>query len=608
MEEGYPNKPATTSEASGSKRFQRLAKSIEASYRELEPFRVMYKKLVKEYAGPMYGHEGAEKKYLNKLQQAVDAYMIMLAANRPQVLVSSDHIELGGFAKHFEVAVNNMLKEIKFERTIRAWVLDAYLCVGIVKTHLADSGLIELENNVAMDPGTPFASNVGLDDWVTDMRSSMLDESTFTGDMYQIPFEDIQEGVEMGMYDAGVAESLQPSKPEQDGDRVDELSRGGEKDAYDFDPIVNLCDIWIPRDRKIYTFIVTDRRRFKINPVPLAVMDWDGPEEGPYFLLSFNDVPGQVMPTSPASHQVWLDQLINNLLRKAAGQANRQKDTPVYAPGDGVSTMQRAMKAKDGQAIVSNDPKSVAILKQGGVDPGNMAFLTNLLEWFDGYAGNLTAMLGLGAQSDTVGQEQLIHSAGSKRGGQMQYRVLEATQQVIVSLGSMLWQDEFKHIAGSIPIEGSPNRAAQSNWSPNDREGDFLQYNFDINVHSMSYQPPAKRAETILMLLAQVYYPAMEMMQQGQGPIDFAELTEILADLLNLPRLRSIFRPLLQNRVDDAPGPQVSKSPVTTRNYVRKSVPSGGTSESRSSLQQQAWLGQAGNQQQGSQMSQPAGV
>ncbi|MEM9354595.1 MAG: hypothetical protein AAGB04_00135 [Pseudomonadota bacterium] len=551
--------------------------------------------MVKEYVGPLYGSEGGRKKYLNKMQQAVDGYMMLLAANRPQVVVSSDQALLGGFAKHFEVAINNMLREIKFERTMRGFVLDAYFCLGIIKVHMADAGILELENNVSMDPGTPFASTVSLDDWVHDMKAKTFDEARYMADMYPIPYEDIKEGVDSGMFSDEATELLRPSPEPITGERVDEISRGNEPSAEEYLPMVWVCDVWLPREEMVYTFPVAEKRSFRIKPFPIASFEWVGPEEGPYYPLSFNDVPGSAMPTSPASHQLFLDQLINNLMRKASRQANRQKDNPVYEPGPGADTMQRLLHASDGEAISSTDPKSVTMIKQGGVDAGNMAFLNSVLGMFDSYAGNLTALLGLGAQSDTVGQEQLIHSAGSKRGAQMQHRVLEATQRVISALGAMLWQDEFKYISGSIELDGIHGKAIQSDWKPGDREGRFINYNFDINVHSTSLQTPAKKAETILMLLSQVYFPGVELMTRGNSPIDFAELTDILADLLNLPRLKSILRPILQDRVDDAPGPQLGKSPVSTRNYVRKSVPSQTAEQHSDAAMQQAWVNQASN-------------
>ena len=133
-----------TEEENSGEKFVNLAKDMEESYKNLEWARKLNENMVREYAGPNYGTTTVNPtKYVNKMQQAVDAYTITLAANRPQVLIDTDHQELAGFAKHFESALNNFIKEIKIEDLIRRWVLDAFLCVGVVKAHMADSGQLQ---------------------------------------------------------------------------------------------------------------------------------------------------------------------------------------------------------------------------------------------------------------------------------------------------------------------------------------------------------------------------------------------------------------------------------------------------------------------------------
>jgi len=590
-------------ETNAPERFVHLKKDIEESYKNLEWARKLNENMVKEYAGPNYGTVGENPtKYLNKLQQAVDAYMITLAANRPQVLISTQHKKLSGFARHFQTAMNNFIGEIKIENTIRRWVLDAFLCVGLVKAHMADAGYMVFEGDVGMDPGIPFASNVLLDDWVHDSKARSDTTWRYAGDMYQIPFQDLQAGMEMGMYEESVAEGIRPSTRDfgigGDGQRVDEIGvEYRQKD--DYAPVVDLADIWIPRDGKIYTFHVTAREFFSIDPAPLSEMTWEGPEEGPYFLLGFTDMPGRVMPVSPASHLEAMDRLINNLMRKSSRQARRQKDNPIYSSA-GAPSMERLHHSSDSEPIQVDDVREIGMMKSGGVDPGNQAFLHDLLGMYDEQAGNLTAMLGLGAQSDTVGQEQLIHSAGSRKGGQMQYRVLEATTRLISCLGSMLWKDGYKEIAGTYEVPGKNGEAYDSTWKPGDREGTFLDYNFDINVHSMSYQPPAKKIESINMLLTQVYIPMMQAVMEQGGQIDFMRLTEIYADLLNLPRLKEVvtFSNRPYGQLDPQPSDNVKQSPVTHRNYTRRSIPSG-MPQKKNETQQQTWASMAGGQQNG---------
>lgn len=561
--------------------FRLLGQAVETSYRKLDPFRKLAKALITEYAGPGYGdsrESGRQHKYLNLMNQTVDAYMMLLAANTPRVLVSTHNRAFSGFATHFKTAINNLLKEINFGTTHYDFVLDAFFCIGVIKVHMADSGQVKSEDDIQMDPGSPYASNVSIDDLVYDTSARKLSEVGFIGDMYRIPFD----GLKDEHYDKEVVRNLKPtSKYAMDAERIEQISVGTETDEDEFRPMIDLADIYVPSDGMIYTFPVTNRQLLTLGRTPVAKFKWTGTERGPYKVLGFNPVPKNIMPVSPATHLADLDLLINNLMGKQARQAQRQKENLLYSSA-GAEDAQRIVGAADGEAIKVNDAKDFNVSRFGGADAGNQGLLVNTVEMFDRMAGNLPAMLGLGASADTVGQEKLIHASASRKEGQMQRRVVEAITDVIYELAYLLWQDEFKEIPGEIELEGMPQFKAESNWTPDDREGEFKDYAFEIDVHSMSYQSPADRVKAINSLIGQIYAPMMQMLQQQGGSIDFAKLTSIYAELLNLPRLNEVIT--FTSPIDDGSGGMGmggggSGKPATTeRRYVRQDGQKGSAS------------------------------
>lgn len=570
-----PSDTLSSSGASGPERpevlRERLFRAVSKSYRDLEHFRNMNRELIRNYGGD--GYEGGgpasvpkQTRYLDLLNQAVDAYQTLLAANRPRVMVSTSLPQYRAFAKHFEQAINAMMKEIRLEDTLRRWVLDAFFCIGVVKVHLADSGLVEIEPDFWMDPGTPFASNVALDDFVYDTSARKWSEVKYAGDMYRIAFS---EAVELFGEEA-MKGHTPSSKGSLDEDRVQQITRGEETDDDEFEPMIDLADIWIPRLGVIETYVVDSRSNFDLKGEPLAVEEWTGGEEGPYQILGFNDVPENIMPTSPASHLESLENLINNVMRKNARQAKRQKDVHIYTPA-GAESARQIQRADDGEWVQVNSTDDIGMMKQGGVDQANYAFMLGGIELFDRMAGNLQARMGLGAQADTVGQERLIHGAASRKEGQMQYVMLNAATKLIKQLGVMLWQDEFKTIVTEIPIPGAPGYSATSVWSPGDREGNFVDYNFEIDVYSMQFQSPSSKVQQLNELVMGVFMPMMQMMIQQGLVIDLMQLVKTYAELLNLPELESIIK--FSMPMQDGSGmsaiADVPKAPSTTRNYVR---------------------------------------
>lgn len=573
-------------------RFVDLKKAIESSYQSIEPFRELYKNLVESYAGPQYGDATDKKQcYINKMAQIVDAYMMVLAANRPAIDLTTDNKQLRPFAAHYELAMNNLIREIRLENTIRRWVLDAFFCVGVVRVHLRESAEVQFESDLWMDPGSPHASNVSLFDFVCDMSVRNFSECKYAGNMYQVTLQDLQEGVRLGMYDATQVREIAAStrkSVEGQSERLEDLSR--EIGVEEFMKTVYLADVWVARDRKIYTFHVTDRTKFIIKDSPIAVMDWDEPSQGPYHILGFNDVPDNIMPVSPAAHLDGLNRLINALYRKAARQAQRQKENPTYTPA-ATNDANRLKKANDGEWIQVQNGSQINVIKSSGADPSNVAFTIGAIEQIDSLAGNIPAMLGLGQQADTLGQEELIRNAGNRKIGQMQYRVIDATEKLIASLGFLLWNDEAKVIPGEV---SSGKYTARSDWTPEDREGVYEDFKFGVHAYSMTYRPPAAQVETVNQLVTGVYAPMMEMLMSQGGTIDFAELTKRYAQNLGIEWLEDIVKftaPPPQQSTGEDPG----KPATTSRTYTRKSA--AGQQDSPAE-KQQMWMqmAAAGNQ------------
>lgn len=573
---------------------ERLFRAVEKSFRDLENYRRMNQELVRHYGGSLYENGGKGKtKYLDLLNQAVDSYQTLLSANRPRVLVSTNYPEHRAFAKKFEHALNAMIKEIRLEETLRRWVMDAFFCVGVVKSHIADSGLVELEPDYWMDPGTPFASNISLDDFVYDTSAKKWSEVRYAGDMYRIAFSEAEE-----MFGEEAMRGHTPSsKGSLSEERLAQISRGEETDDDDIEPMIDLADIWIPRLGVTETYVVDSRDSFTLKGEPLAVEDWTGGEEGPYHILGFNEVPENIMPTSPASHLEALEILINNMMRKSSRQAHRQKDVHVYTSA-GAGSARKIKGADDGQWVEVNAVDEVGVLKQGGVDQGNYAFMLGSMELFDRMAGNLKAQMGLGSQADTVGQEKLIHGAASRKEEQMQYVMLKASTKLVKQLGMMLWQDPFKQMAINVPIQGAPGFSYTSRWDPGEREGNFLEYNFEIDIYSMQSQSPASKFQRINDVVMNIIMPMAQLIEQKGGMVDFFALLRTYADLLQVPELLDIVRfGAVVPSVSEGGSPiaEIPKSPTSTRNYVRHNT---GGAGGQDALQQSIQMMAQGGEQQ----------
>ena len=571
----------------------RLMKAVELSTRALRPFRSKREKLVRDYVGSHYGGGASNREVImNLMYQTAETYTQSLAANRPRVLITSKHAQLSWFAHHFQVAINSLIKEIHLEEVMRQAVLDAFFSMGIVKVYNADAGLVELEGEDEwVDPGKPFAENISLDDFVYDTQATTWSKVKFSLNKYRMSLDKVKRD---GAFDPKVTKELSGTSKftDWDGEATNRGVRdmlGPDGDADEYEPMIDLMDIWLPHENLIVTWPVHNPSK------PLRVVHWDGPETGPFHILSFGDVPDHVMGISPAMNLKPLSDVINGLMRKQRRQAQRQKDIPFYQAGHH-DDAKRIEQASDGEWTRVDNPDAVNVMKMGGVDQGNQAYGMQMTDVYDRMAGNLQAMAGLGPQADTLGQDKLIHGAVSKREANMQYRVVKFASELTRDLGWLLWVDQIKEMPMEFEEAGATFRTS---WDPTVREGDFLDYNFEIEPFSMQYKSPSERVNGLTGFLTQVAFPMQQQLMQAGGQIDFQELVEIYSDLMDLPRLRSVVK--FEEPKGDRPGPSPAMPPQanhTVRETVRRNVPTGGTAESRSNVMQQVLQGGQPNQDQ----------
>lgn len=569
---------------------QRLYSAIESARTGMRPFRQNRNQMLKEYVGTYHNANGAAFEVLvNLLSMTADVYTIGLAANNPKVTITTKEKDLLPFSNRFKVAINNQVKEMRFAETLQHMVLDSLFGIGIAKTHLAESEPIQLDDDVWADPGQLYVSRISIDDFVMDLTAKEVRRCKFMADEYRVSWETVKNHPG---FDKKIIEKMSPSSKHDRGDeQANDISAGNLTDDDEYEPMVDLIDVWLPELNAVATF---PRHR---QTMPLGVLEWNGPEGGPFDLLSFSDVPDNVLPSSPMSNLFALHKLYNGLLRKQARQAKRQKTNPAYRP-DAQDDANRLKKASDGEWVKVKDPAGVNIIQQGGVAQENVAFSIGIMDLFDRQAGNLSAMAGLGAQTGTVGQEELIHAAVSRKEAKMQQRVHGFTASIMSKIGHMMWADEFLDIPGQMEAVPGSGIMVDQSWTAEHREGDFWQYNFDISPGSTEYESDEAKISKLEKAMDRLegMYP---MIQAQGGDINVEALTRVYAEYLQIPELENVITFMGQQPQGQSGGNLAEPAGPrnTTHTSVRRNVPTGGTPQARNQALQQSAYGNASQNQ-----------
>ena len=550
---------------------ERLSKALSRSYESLAPFRRSRRELIEDFAGSRYGTDGYEAKpetYVNLMQIAVESYKVSLSYNEPRVLITSDDSELLPFANRFQVALNNYARKIHLGDSIREIITDAVFMVGIGKTYLKDSPEVYHENDVYMDPGVPYFGRVSFDDWVHDVSKSDFRRAQFYGNRYSM---DLEQAKTCPYFNKKVREELEAtrlSERSEQGDRASDLTNSIANEDAEIEDVVDLIDIYLPKEKLVCTWPAWNAFDIASTP-PLAVLDWDGAETGPYRFLSFLDVPDNIMPTSPAQSLCALFYLYNFLMRKIARRAKQQKDVLPYEAGAG-DDMSRAMLAEDMQTVKVNRLQSINVLRFPGPDQGLNSFTYGLQEIFNQAAGNFKTALGLAPSAGTVGQEQILNQNAGARIAESRRRVDRFVGEVFKDVGWLLYDDPMLEIPGQIEIPGA-GITVPADWGPPDqleRPASFDRFSVVFEAGSMEYRSSEARLAGLQQDL-QVLGPMIPLAQQQGLEFQFQEVVNDISDLRAEPRIKRWFR-MAQPREPQEGGP--SMRPPGTGQYTRTSV------------------------------------
>ena len=532
---------------------------------------------IRQFVGRHYGNQPAKKKMpTNMLEMAVTIYLRHLAARAPSCEVNTDIPSLRPMAANLELVVNQVVKESRLVTALRRAVMEAMFSIGVVKVGIS---------SFSEDPKVgdePFASVVQLDDYFFDMSARSWDEVQYEGNEYWMDVETIR-----GFYGIDLAE-----------DDYNGLSSDGVEQAKaveldeSADPLygrVLLRDVYLPSENKLVTYAVQSRR-------VLREMAWDGPLGSPYVRLCFSEVPGNLMPLPPVA--VWQDmnELANFIFRKIANQAMSKK-TIVAVQGGTDDEVARFKRAEDGEAVATNGAK-VDSVSLGGVDTQLLATFIQVRDLYSIFAGNLDSLGGLSPQSDTAAQDKIISEAASTRIRAMAESVEEFANEILRRFAWYAWTDPVRVRKVRKYASKEFNIGVDVQWTPETRDGDFLDYNFSVAALSMQDDSPSVRLQKLTNAFNAFILPCLPYAQQEGYTISMKALAEYVAKNAGIPELTDMVTSMMipPNERQPAAGGSAqpsyvsTKSPNSHRVYERVNRPSS-TRQGRDATMMQILLG-----------------
>jgi hypothetical protein len=542
-----PNTPRKGRKAFDEGRLKRMGRSMQWYRLKLDSFRVQRYEFARDYVGAHFGDQGnaPRKNPVNFMKMVLDTFTQHLTGNLPRYLISTKQTRLKASALDIETRTNYLTKKLNLQREFRKCAKDAMFLIGIIKT-----GICSTPTHWDDDVGQVFAKRLSFDDWVMDTFAREYEECDLCGNRYLMRLDEVREELS---FDKQVRHEVEPqprtSYNEQGDTKVSTLGPGTadlqDADLYDTVP---MWDVWLPREHLVVT--ITADRTYSVGDVSrvLRVVEWDGPETGPYHLLGFNDVPDNIMPLSPASLTYDNNEAYNRVFRKIVNQAERQK-TFLPFRGTNEEDARRATNCADGESVMMNGEvmKEVSLGGPNNLVAGWLLALKQILEFQN---NNFSMLGGLASQSPTAEQDKMLNQNAGVAVGDMVHAMTEFARQVGEDIAwyemtnPHLDEEQVNDIGNgvSIPINLTHERLhGEKNPKKAKQRSHYLAMNFEVEPYSMQPKGPEQHLSAIKELL-QTVEPLLPM-AQGQGVTpNVQNICRFFAKYRNMTELDDLFQ------------------------------------------------------------------
>ncbi|MCA9366683.1 hypothetical protein KC887_00255 [Candidatus Kaiserbacteria bacterium] len=537
---------------------QRFWKAVEVSEMRLVGFREKRIKALIEFCGSEYGAnvfseesgiQSAMPTLANDLLTYVATMTQLLSPAYPQSQVSSKNPELRAFARKYEAHLNNLIDELRCAKTIRQLIQDSLFGMAVAKVYFAPGNPVEIDvpeirepgieddfweeyaaaQNILIDAGKPMLERISPDDFTYDTAAESWEKTSWQKHDYRMPLDLVMNDPRI---DKKLRDMLSPDRRYDDRktSRAGDMF-GGNVDAEDIEDMVTLSDVYFPRT-KTWALVAAKHP----NLEPLFYDSWEGCESGPFIPLDLIPVPDHIEPVAMAVALAPLHRAANALLRKSVDTAVNYKEIVAYK-GDG-SDANAITNAAHMQAVRVQNLANLQKMTFNSLDPNITNMSTRMQSQLSRDGGNLDALAGLGPQSDTAKQDQLIHEQSQAVLSLARIRVMEFITQIFSNLGWMLWVDSTRESHSDVHYPGLRDPIS-SKWTPEEREGDYWQYNFQVAPYSKMPLSPSEKLRVLDETLMR-YNSLAPWMAQSGASIDLKTVHDLVIRNSQLEELREL--------------------------------------------------------------------
>ncbi|KKN54699.1 hypothetical protein LCGC14_0589680 [marine sediment metagenome] len=528
------------------KQYKRLRQVVKYNYRELKPFRDVRQLNIEAARGHYYRSKDdppdAVRDPVNMMDQFVQILVRSFVQSNPTVRVTSRSNPKA--ARIFQEHLNITIQELDLLSTLRRSVQEAIL--GYM-------GLVYCGITTNIDPGGDvFADSIPLPDFVVDLAHDEFSQADIMGHRFARRKGELLDDANYDQEQVAKMKGRRSGRSDLD-DRKDRWDYNEEQGS-----LFDWVDIWsiLVQPANVIVYLTDDSG----VTAPLRAESYDGPEFGPYPLLGFDRVLDELMPNSRAAMMLDTHDFVNGQYRRIFMKEDQAAEFYTYE-GGAEEDARQIRDAMDGGVYMVNSNNAVTRRTKGGTNPQALATAIHGRQLFDELSGNLRLLGGVGPIAETATQERLANVNASRLVRDMQLQVVAFTKKILQNIAWYEWTHptRMRRVERKVGRNGTP---VSEMWSPEIREGDFIEHEIDIVPDSMEHRSSAQQLEHLIKAIQTVVIPAMQMPSERPVVLKTPELLRKYSELDNLPELAEVVDYAVDDAFVSAPAGGAPRAPV----------------------------------------------
>jgi len=479
-----------------------LSAAVKEGFERMGSYRKARARFIKDYVGTYMSktHGITGEAPINLVFLAIHALVPNLVQKEGMNKVVTDFLAHKDYAELLGLGLNKLQKQMKLRKVLRAGLVDMCFGFAVWKTSIAADGmLLQTGEDEDIPLGSIYTDLVSLDDFTFDPTTTAFDKSAFMGHRIRVPRQML---LDYGWSKKSVEKLPSASEHPHEKQWAKSLTQEAAKAdrMYDLQDYVYVIEVCVPEAGAVVYIPDPYQQTFEDF---VHIQEYVGPDEGPYTICSLTQpVPDNPLPIAPVG--VWrdLNDMANEIFKKFMNQAERQKDVLLYPPE--LSDVAEAIRtAADGECIACPDPKNINVASFGGQNPDNERMIDQLRSWFNYMAGNPDQLMGIAtSQADTATEFQGLQANATVRIQDMRDMIADAHAEISGKQAWFLHTDPLMFNMGQpgIPLlkRITGGQEVQVWLTPEQRRGDWLDYNFEIVKRSMTVLEPNVRAKRLM--------------------------------------------------------------------------------------------------------------